>query len=345
MNKKALFGAITIGLCLTLTGCKAKNEFVNSALASAENQNYSEASELLTKAEENGEDPKQIARARGIISIGTASYDEAIDYFETALTYSKGKVKAIEYDISYYLAVAQYKSGKISEAIDTYSAILDMKDNDADTYFMRGKLRLESDLYDDAIRDFNSAVDNDKKNPDMYVKIYEALSNFGYDEQGQDYIDQAMALDMKFTDFQKGKLLFCKGDYDSARTSLEKARQTDEPGVILYLGRTYEALGDSNYAASLYKTYIEKKPDDVDVLNQLGLCLIESQDYDGALSAFQSALNVEGCSIIQTLKFNEIVTYEYKADFKQAAVLMKAYLDAYPDDETAQREYIFLKSR
>jgi len=183
------------------------------------------------------------------------------------------------------------------------------------------------------------------QNPDIYVKIYETLANSDYEEQGQDYIDQAMALDMKFTDFQKGKLLFCKGDYEAARTSLEKARLTEEPGVILYLGRTYEALGDSNYAASLYKTYIEKKPDDVDVLNQLGLCLIESKDYDGALAAFQSALNVEGCSITQTLKFNEIVAYEYKADFKQAAVLMKTYLESYPDDETAKREYIFLKSR
>ena len=48
---------------------------------------------------------------------------------------------------------------------------------------------------------------------------------------------------------------------------------------------------------------------------------------------------------MQSLMFNEVVAYEYLLDFKKAASLMKEYLDRYPDDEAAQREYIFLSTR
>ena len=53
----------------------------------------------------------------------------------------------------------------------------------------------------------------------------------------------------------------------------------------------------------------------------------------------------EGNSLIQTLCFNEIVAYEYLEDYQQAEVLMNAYLQNYPDDQTAIREQQFLSTR
>ena len=56
-------------------------------------------------------------------------------------------------------------------------------------------------------------------------------------------------------------------------------------------------------------------------------------------------MNIEDNGMMQTLKFNEIVTYEYKHDYKTAATLMSSYLRSYPDDATAKREYEFLQTR
>ena len=56
-------------------------------------------------------------------------------------------------------------------------------------------------------------------------------------------------------------------------------------------------------------------------------------------------MNIEDNGMMQTLKFNEIVTYEYMRDYKTAAALMSSYLKDYPDDETARREYDFLQTR
>ena len=60
---------------------------------------------------------------------------------------------------------------------------------------------------------------------------------------------------------------------------------------------------------------------------------------------FNRALELGDRSLTQILKFNQIVAYEYLGDFEQADVLMKNYLQQYPDDQDALREYEFLKSR
>ena len=49
--------------------------------------------------------------------------------------------------------------------------------------------------------------------------------------------------------------------------------------------------------------------------------------------------------MMQTLKFNEIVAYEYLNEFEQATILLDNYLKIYPDDEQAKREYGFLSTR
>ena len=68
-------------------------------------------------------------------------------------------------------------------------------------------------------------------------------------------------------------------------------------------------------------------------------------EYESALTAFQTAMSIENNEMMQSLKFNEIVAYEYMEDYKAAAALMNDYLKTYPDDEAAQREYKFLKTR
>lgn len=339
--------AITAALLsmLLLTGCTASTENIDAALDCAFEQKYDEALEYLDKAALAAEDARAQSRARGIVYIGLARYDEAIEELLLALSMSNGDVTEFDYDVSYYLAVAQYKSGDYDGAIETYSAIIALRPNEANPYFLRGSVRLYADYYDDAIRDFNNAIDRDKKNPDLYINIYEVLSACGKEDAGQDFLDKAVRLDTKLSDYQKGRLYYYQGDYENARNFLEKARTDEGEGVTEYLGMTYEALGDTNYAASLYKTYLEKHPDDAIVQNQLGRCLMNAGEYDEALKCFEAALALPGVTNAQALRLNEIAAYEYKGDFKKAYVLMKAYLQIYPDDENAKREYKFLETR
>ena len=346
MRNKIILGVVIIlavsGLC---EGCGKKNTSVDAAMSSIEDLEFDEALGQLDKAEEDGENIRLISRARGLAKMGKADYAGAVEDFTSALQGSNGMVEEFDFDTSYYLAASEYKLGKYEDAISTYSAIISLRPKEAIAYYLRGTALISADRHDEALRDFNAAIDIDTKNPDLYIKIFESLDSAGYTEDGNDYLGRAQSLDVKLTDYQKGLLYFCSGDYENSRTYLEKARMAGDDSSVLYLGRTYEALGDMNYAASLYKTYLEKYPEDTRICNQLGLCCLNFGDYEGALKAFESGLESDDGSIRQTLRFNEIVAYEYMSDFKKAAVLMQGYLKDYPDDEAAKREFEFLNTR
>ena len=79
--------------------------------------------------------------------------------------------------------------------------------------------------------------------------------------------------------------------------------------------------------------------------NQLGLCEMAKGEYQKALEAFQAGMQLENSGMIQSLAFNEIVAYEHLGEFEKAYVLMGSYLNSYPDDEQARREYDFLSTR
>ena len=87
---------------------------------------------------------------------------------------------------------------------------------------------------------------------------------------------------------------FYLGDYNSARNSLEKAKDSNAGvDVVSLLGQTYEKLGDYNYAASVYSNYLSNTPD-AQIYNQLGLCDLKIGEYEAALNAFQAGIAIEG---------------------------------------------------
>ena len=113
--------------------------------------------------------------------------------------------------------------------------------------------------------------------------------------------------------------------------------------IVIYLNG--EIIISNKINSSVYNNYIAKDNTNAEVYNQLGLCEMAKQDYTAALSAFQAGKEIRDNEIMQTLSFNEIVAYEYLGDYQRASVLLSNYLKAYPDDEKAKREQIFLSTR
>ena len=168
----------------------------------------------------------------------------------------------------------------------------------------------------------------------------------GYEEEGKAYLQAALGSnEKKISDYDRGRLYYHMGDYENARNCLEAAKGNKNAETVLLLGQTYEKLGDYNYAASVYSNYLTENPNHVIIFNRLGMCKLQAGDAKSALNYFEQALALEDSSMTQILKFNQIVAYEYLGEFDQANVLMKNYLQIYPDDQEALREYEFLKSR
>lgn len=346
--KKRFMVPVLAGLLLFLmTGCKSEQTVnIDAGMQAIEALDYDAALENFAAAEEAGENQRLLYRGMGIAYLGKMMYPEAIENFEKSLSYSDGIVEDMDYDMNYYLATAYYKQGDYEHAIEVYDAILCLRKNEADALFFRGSSYASKGDIDMAKADFDAAVALDRTDYDTIIDIFCTLNEHGYKEIGQEYLTQAMANEnKKMTNYEKGQISYYLEDYENARTYLEKARDEGGYEAVLLLGKTYETLGDYNYAVSVYNAYIESKEPSPEVYNQLGLCKLSMEDYEGALQAFEDAMKIENNGMLQTLKLNEIIAYEYLQEYKKAAVLLEGYLKTYPDDEEAQREYIFLKTR
>ena len=348
--KKRRIG-ILVAVLLTAAFCSGcsltdKNENIKAGMTAVEALDYDGALASFTLAKEAGEDERLLYRGEGLAYMGKIQYAEAAEAFETALSYSNGRPDSMDYDINYYLATAYYKQGELDKAIKVYDAIVALKPEDKDAYYLRGVIYTQKGSLEQATADFDKTISLDKDDYDRLIDIYCVLNDNGYKESGQTYLQAAMETGTKgMTNFEKGRISFYLEDYENARNYLEKAKDEGGHEAVLFLGKTYETLGDNNYAISVYNTYITSGNANPQVLNQMGLCKMEMGDYQGALEAFQTAMNIEDNGMMQVLKLNEIVAYEMLQEYKKAAVLLESYLKTYPDDELAAREYIFLKTR
>lgn len=346
LNHKTYSVILVLCLLAVLTGCGSSAEKTEEGMQLVQKLDYHGALTVFEQAEEAQENERLIARGRGIAYMGLTDYAAAVECFREALAGSNGLIENIDFDLNYYLAAAYTKNGQPENAEATYDAILALRPQEEDAYFLRGCVRLTLSDYEGAKSDFDRVVSMDGKNYDRLIEIYEVLAHHGYKEVGQEYLQAAITNGAGAMDaYDSGRIYFYLGEYQKAYIALEEAKEKGGAESYLYLGRAYEATGDYNYAASVYNSYIGKDTGNAEIYNQLGLCEMKKKEYQKALAAFQAGMQIEDSGLLQTLSFNEIVAYEYLGEYQKAAVLLESYLKNYPDDEKAKREQEFLATR
>lgn len=346
MRIKLLTGTLVVLTALAVTGCKEETtSYTQAGMEALSAMDYETATDSFEKALENDENKRLILRGQGLVMMAQLDYGSAIDLFSQALRLSDGVPEDLDFDISYYLASAYYNNDQPQEAISVYNSILTLKASDANAYYLRGVVELETGDANVAQEDFKKAMEIRPDDFDLVIDIYRIMAARGYKEAGRDILSNVIAAHNSMSEYDLGRFNYYLGNYEEARNYLEKAEKGDAAQVTLYLGRAYEALGDYNYAISLYNTYLDKQHSEAEIYNQMGLCQMKMERYSEALSSFQAGMNLDNSSIMQTLKYNEIVAYEYMNEFQTASALMKEYLRMYPNDSVAKREYEFLKTR
>ena len=348
MAWRRILGSFVLTVMVMMFGACSlleKNAFIDIGFEALQMQEYDEALKAFESAEAAGENKRLLYRGIGLARMGRLQYEEALNAFEKALSFSNGIPDQVDFDINYYMAAAFYITGEMEKAVASYDAILTLREKEGDAYFLRGAIKATQGRIEEARADFDEALRLNTGNSDRLIDIYQILAGNGYQMIGENYLRDAMEQDTKSMDnFEKGRISFYLSDYENARMHLEKARDISYEAV-LFLGKTYEVLADYNYAVSVYSDYLDRGNESPQIYNQLGICRINMGDYEGALQAFRGGMAAPDNDILQALRFNEIVTYEFLGDFKKAAVLMDGYLQLYPDDKEARRENYFLQTR
>lgn len=340
-------GMMLLSLMFVLCGC-TKQEHVNidKGMKLIEQLDYAGALESFEAAIVYEEDEQLLYRGMGLAYMGMSEYAQAAEYFLQSISYAQGNVTDLEFDTNYYLAASYYKQGLYEEAEEIYSAILALRDKDVDAYFLRACTLLKENYYEAAIVDFEKAFSLEPDNLELVTDAYVEMQAAGFGAEGQAYLQKFMSeKEKKLTDSQKGTLYYYLEDYANARIYLDGALNQGDAEVSLMLGKTYEKLGDMNYASVVYQTYLEGNAPSAAIYNSLGSCLMTQEKYEEALAAFTDGIEMGDTAYLQSLKYNQIIAYEYLGRFSDAKSAMEIYLTSYPDDAKAKREYEFLKTR
>lgn len=339
--------------CMTVSGCAGmpslRHENIDSGMQLLEEGDYEGALAAFSVALAEGESKRELYRGRGIASYHMGAYEDAIAAFDTALKETNGIVDAADYDMNFYLADCYVKTDRINTAIATYTTILNLKKEDAEAFYLRGRARLMSGDTAGTAEDFAQVIRLRPTDYDRLFRMYEVYASEGYPAEGRALVESVYETAKEsLSEYQTGRFLYYLGNPKEAMNALENARSGSGAEVIeavLLLGRIAEEEGDFDYAEGIYRSYLKNNRENARVYNQLGLSELKSGRYDAAISDFESGLSLDDASMRQDLTWNIVVAYEYKGEFGTALERLNTYLERYPTDEKAKREYIFLSTR
>lgn len=248
-------------------------------------------------------------RKDGISKLQNMEYEAAVETFDEALLQSDLSVGEVELDIAAYKASALYHAGRFTEAKETCDAILDMKKN-ADIFVMRGLLQKEAGELEAAKADFEEAK-----------KMTSSKDNV-----------------------MLGRISYYMEDYTSAKEYLESAYESGETEARFWEAELYWQMGNEDYAVTLYQSYLAGEPRQQAAYQKVAAFQLKQEDYDAALETIQKGIQMGNAGCLQQLLAQEIAVYEQKREFATAKEKMESYVNAYPEDEEAAREYEFLKN-
>ena len=257
--------------------------------------------------EEHVEEQQALKQA-GMELQAVGDYASAIEKYEEALKLSNMTVGPAEIDLAYYKASAQYRSGDLTGAIDTYSQIIALKE-DVNSHLGRGLLYMVAKDAENAEKDLNKAL-SETEDPLIKGIIYNTV-----------------------------------GETEKAKEYFEKAKADGNSEAVFYLAGIYEKAGDYNYAMILLEEYIASGKASAEGHLSVARNYMEQEAYEDALQTLQTGIALGESGVLKNLMQEEIACYEKLGDFATAKSRAEDYLDKYPDDVIIQKEYEFLKSR
>ncbi len=286
----------------------------------------------------------------GITAMKAGDYTGAAASFKEALGQSKYTVGAEERDICFYLATADYLSGKQAEALSTLDSLTGLDEKDAEAYFLRGSMYLLEGEQEKALSDYDSAIAADPTDYDCYIAIYRNLAAKGLADQAAGYLNKALGAgsDTGNDYFYRGKVYELLGQTPAAESAYQNAADKGIDEAKLSLARLTAADGKTDDAVSAVGSYQEEKKDLTGGEYLLIARVYEAvSSYDKALEAVNAGLAASDLTSgdKRALKRELIAINEKLLDFDSACAAAEDYVADFPGDAEVVRELTFLSTR
>ncbi len=223
--------------------------------------------------------------------------------------------------------------------------------NDYSAYLDRARYWGDRSMYPNAYTDILRAITIDSTKADIYLlrgelyfkqeKVKEAYDDYGtclrYDSLNVKGLLKKTGIDIVL------------GNYEIARGQLNSALRVNEyePEAYYLRGRLYKTMGDTNLAASSYKTAIEVDPDYFDAYLEVGL-LYAAKKNDLAKEYYSSAIGIRPKNIqgwYNKAMFLQETGYKKKERYKEAFTCYDSILKIDPNFVAAHfnKGFVFLE--
>lgn len=292
------------------------------------------------------ENNKKALRGMGIAYYNMQQYKKALEKFENALKLSV--LPTINVDMLYYMGSSLKAIGSYEKAVKIYNDILSKKGKDIEAYAERAYCYRRLGLYEKSLADYDYAILLASDKFDYYFGKYYLLIEYDKTDEAKAVLAKAAELKVSTEEdkYNLAKLHYYQGNMDVAAAELEKSFQAGFYDAYYYIGEIYRNKKDYIKATYYYEKYIaEGKVITPNVYNQAAVCYMKTGDYEKALKLLETGIAYQDSSIMQVLRKNEIIVYEYMGEFKTAEDKLADYLVSYPKDKEALREADFVDTR
>ncbi len=325
--------------------------YLNKGMALSELKMYTDAMSAFEQSLDlaKSESEKQlIYRAKGISLLYQGSYDAALEAFDTALNGKESRYSDTEIDILYYKAEMLDKAGRFVDSVLVYTEIVESKQS-ADAYMLRGMEYVKVGDYPSAESDLRTAIKKDKKNYDIYLSLYQALTSQKKYEDATAVLEEALKLGGSKGEalVNQGKIHLKLGNFDMADEKLKKALDKGEIRANLVLAELEMAKSVPDYttATNYFEAYLAEESNDAEAYNKYGLCLMEMKKYEKAEEIFTKGVALNDRLMDRSISKNQVSAAEYAGHWANALEYIEVYLQKYSDDAVAIKEKEFIQTR
>ena len=254
------------------------------------------------------------------------------------------------------------KNRHYQEAVKHSTNVIQQNPDIAEAYSERGLAYLSMGALDDALADFNRAIELDQRSAEAYKgrsAVYRSKGDFdnaladsnkairlypndsqGYQERGRVHLyknnfdnaiadfSKAIALGRKAPELYNilGSAYFSKGDFDNAIANLNEAIRLDPEFAETYYtrGLAYDGKGELNRAIEDYTKAIALKPDNADFYYNRGEAWLHLQDWEKAKE-----------DLITAKKMGVDIAAEFRKSYKNIADFERKHQVKLPKDIVA----------
>lgn len=225
-------------------------------------------------------------------------YNEAAEAYEKAIDAGDlAENEAFAYNMR---GTFKYLRGE-ADAIDDLHKSIELDPTLTQSYVKRASMHLEANRRDEAAKDFEDAIAQNDKDPDVY--------------------------------YHRAQLNFILGDFPEAAKDYQKSIDLDSSFIFshIQLGVTQYKMGSVASSMATFRRCIKNFENVPDVYNYYGELLLDQQKYQEAVEKFETAVQKEqsqrvtGMNVLPLIN-KALALFQWKQDFNGAQELCEKAL-------------------